>query len=210
MQTIRYCFLHSALLDQLQRLEPEDINDNTIIVSQEYGRRNGILCKYIFALVQTKGKRSRYVYMTDSLKRIVANQIEYADSISNNFPHNHGLLFLYPNGSIYKKSTVEKDFRKHLQDYTQKTGIDLSFIKLHTLRHSFATLLFGHEHPDDQAVSEQLGHSSVSVTNRIYRHQSEAAERDYKEKKSRVDAMLDELIDSIEADSSPKHDKEDN
>ncbi|MMZ71592.1 Tyrosine recombinase XerD [compost metagenome] len=42
-------------------------------------------------------------------------------------------------------------------------------IRLHDLRHTFSSILYD-EGVDLKAISEALGHSDISTTNRIYTH----------------------------------------
>lgn len=181
------------IMHQLQSFDPADINHEDIVVCTELVKRKGAVHPKVFALVKTKSKRERHVHMSPVLKKYIEDQIAFSDNVSIDFPNPHGFIFIYENGSFYRKSTVEKDFRRRLREYSQQTGVSFDGITLHSLRHSFVSLLFG-VHADEQAVSEQVGHSNVNVTNSIYRHLSEAAKNDFIEKKDHLDIWMDEMF----------------
>lgn len=74
-----------------------------------------------------------------------------------------GLLFTRIDGRNLDRSKVNADFKKLLN------ANDLPPIHLHSLRHTFATLLI-YLGNDTKAVSSALGHSQTQITNDTYVH----------------------------------------
>ena len=74
-----------------------------------------------------------------------------------------GLVFTSTIGTPLDDANVRKDFYQILKK------AELPRMRIHDLRHSFATLLFAlGEHP--KVVQEMLGHSQVSLTLDTYSH----------------------------------------
>jgi len=89
-----------------------------------------------------------------------------------------GLVFCRPDGRPYHPEAFSKTFDRRL---SQSAFTDLPRIRLHDLRHTWATLALV-AGVDVKIVSERLGHSSPLVTWQTYQHvikgmQSDAAER---------------------------------
>ncbi len=92
--------------------------------------------------------------------------------------HDNDLIFCRPDGRPYHPEAFSKTFDRRLR---QRRFAQLPTIRLHDLRHTWATLalIAG---VDVTIVSRQLGHSSPAITQSIYQHvvrglQSDAAER---------------------------------
>jgi integrase len=90
----------------------------------------------------------------------------------------HDLVFCGPDGRPYHPEAFSKTFDRRL---AQRRFAELPHIRLHDLRHTWATLalIAG---VDVKVVSERLGHSSPMITWQTYQHvirglQSDAAER---------------------------------
>jgi integrase len=87
----------------------------------------------------------------------------------------HGLIFTHEDGTPLHPDTTSRNFTRRL------TQLRLPRIRLHDLRHTWATLaLESGIHP--KVVQERLGHANVSITLDLYSHvspamQSDAAER---------------------------------
>jgi integrase len=88
------------------------------------------------------------------------------------------LVFSRPDGRPYHPEAFSKSFDRRLR---QSAFAELPIIRLHDLRHTWATLalIAG---VDVKVVSERLGHSSPMVTWQTYQHvvkgmQTDAAER---------------------------------
>jgi len=89
--------------------------------------------------------------------------------------HDHDLVFTHEDGAPLHPDTTSWNFTRRL------TQLQLPRIRLHDLRHTWATLaLESGIHP--KVVQERLGHANVSITLDLYSHvspamQSDAAER---------------------------------
>jgi len=91
---------------------------------------------------------------------------------------NFDLVFARPDGRPYHPEAFSKTFDRRLG---QAAFADLPRIRLHDLRHTWATLALS-AGVDVKIVSERLGHSSPMVTWQTYQHvvkgmQSDAAEK---------------------------------
>jgi integrase len=87
----------------------------------------------------------------------------------------HGLVFAMPDGRPLHPDRFARTFVR------QAGTLGLPAIRLHDLRHTWATLAFEAGVPM-KVVSEILGHASIAVTANIYSHvsptmQSDAADR---------------------------------
>ena len=83
----------------------------------------------------------------------------------------HGLVFCRPDGGPLHPERFSRTFSREL------AKIGLPAIRLHDLRHTWATLaLSAGEHP--KVVQERLGHANVSITLDVYSHVSEGLHGD--------------------------------
>jgi integrase len=87
----------------------------------------------------------------------------------------YGLVFCHPDGRPYHPERFTREFDRRVERF------DLARIRLHDLRHTWATLALSAGVPA-KVVSERLGHSSIAITLDTYSHvlpamQSDAAER---------------------------------
>jgi integrase len=83
----------------------------------------------------------------------------------------HGLVFCRPDGTPWHPDRFTRTFQRKVRE------LGLPMIRLHDLRHTWATLALESDiHP--KVVSERLGHSSVSITLDIYSHVSPAMQTD--------------------------------
>jgi hypothetical protein len=83
----------------------------------------------------------------------------------------HGLVFCRPDGGPLHPERFSRTFSRE----TAKIG--LPAIRLHDLRHTWATLaLSAGEHP--KVVQERLGHANVAITLDVYSHVSEGLHSD--------------------------------
>ncbi len=78
----------------------------------------------------------------------------------------HGLIFCRPDGRPYHPEAFSKTFDRRLR---QPKFAALPIIRLHDLRHTWATLAL-EAGVDIRMVSERLGHSSILVTSQTYQH----------------------------------------
>ena len=112
--------------------------------------------KQIF-IKQTKGKKDRYVVLSNKLMKILK---KYLDEYKPDY-----WLFEGQTSGQYSYSSVQSILRKNVE----KAGIN-PMATVHTLRHSFATHLLENG-TDLRTIQILLGHSS-SKTTEIYTHVS--------------------------------------
>ena len=82
-----------------------------------------------------------------------------------------GLVFCREDGTPIRPRSFSRAFDRHIAD------ADLPRIRLHDLRHTWATLaLGGGVHP--KVVSERLGHAAIAITLDVYSHVSVGMQQD--------------------------------
>ncbi len=69
---------------------------------------------------------------------------------------------------------------------------DLQKVTLHSLRHTFASLLIAQKH-DPVFVADQLGHSNPSITLRVYAHVFRASKQE-REARDQLEAAYGQLL----------------
>jgi integrase len=85
--------------------------------------------------------------------------------------HDHGLAFCREDGTPLRPRSFSRMFDRHV------TAAGLPRIRLHDLRHSWASLALGAGvHP--KIVSERLGHASISVMLDTYSHVTVGLQQD--------------------------------
>ena len=94
--------------------------------------------------------------------------------------HDHDLVFCWPNGQPYAPDPFARAF------IVNSRRLGLPRIRLHDLRHTFATLAL-EDGVDTKYVADRLGHSSTVITSNIYQHVSPAMRSDVAE---RVAALI--------------------
>lgn len=77
--------------------------------------------------------------------------------------------FEYVYASASGKPTDYDSLKRTLNSMIKYAGITEGVYSLHSLRHTFASLLFA-QGVNDRYISEILGHSSLSVTHKVYIH----------------------------------------
>lgn len=105
----------------------------------------------------------------------------------------NGLVFVSAAGAPIHPDALSRWFR----DFANRAGFPN--IKIHTLRHTYATLLIEDGAPL-ALVSRQLGHAQTSTTANIYAHAVASAE-------AKMMATLDSLSDAIECRAADADDK---
>lgn len=128
-------------------------------------------------------KSKRVLYITDELldvlKKTKDNQDEYKDLLGDEYVDS-GFLYVHDNGKPFRVNTLTEQFDKFLERN------ELPKIRLHDLRHTFASILY-EAGVDLKAISEALGHSDLATTNKIYTHRFD------KTHKKTVNAMSEAL-----------------
>lgn len=75
------------------------------------------------------------------------------------------LVFCHPDGRPYHPERFSREFDRAVE----RAGVEVPGIRLHDLRHTWATLALSAGVPT-KIVSERLGHSSTLITDNIYSH----------------------------------------
>jgi site-specific recombinase XerD len=123
--------------------------------------------------VMGKGQKERTVPMNEVLVGVLWEFLQSQLPVS---PSDH--LFHSRTGRPLSRSSLHDLFKR----YVRAAGLDASRVSLHTIRHSFATMLLTMG-TDLRTIQELLGHSEISST-QIYTHTNPAR------KKGAVDALL--------------------
>jgi integrase len=130
---------------------------------------------------RTKGGDARVIELDRrtiaTLRSWKARQAEEKLLLGNGY-RDAGLVFLRPDGHPYHPEAFSKTFDRRLR---QARFVELPLIRLHDLRHTWATLALK-PGVDVKVVSERLVYSSPVITWTIYQHvvkgmQADAAER---------------------------------
>jgi integrase len=128
-------------------------------------------------------KSKRTLYITDELLEVILKtkriQEEYKRLLGDEYVATD-YIYVHNNGEPYRVNSVTEQFEKFLG----KNG--LPKIRLHDLRHTFASILY-EAGVDLKAISEALGHSDLGTTNKIYTHRFD------KTHKKTVSAMSEAL-----------------
>lgn len=141
-------------------------------------------------IVMGKGKKERYVPISDSIKEALLDYINYGrnEFLARNKEGFNEYLFLNFKGTALGTRGV----RVILDNITNKAADKLK-VSPHMLRHSFATHLLDNG-ADLRSVQELLGHENLQTT-QIYTHVSkERLKKDYMEHFPRAKRNKDEEI----------------
>lgn len=108
----------------------------------------------------------RVLYMTDELLEVLnkarERQEEYKWMLGDEYIDS-GYVYIQDTGKPYRVNTLTEQFGLFLERNV------LPKIRLHDLRHTFASILY-EAGVDLKAISEALGHSDLATTNKIYTH----------------------------------------
>ena len=98
------------------------------------------------------------------LKEYKKTHLEYRLHFGPDYYDETDFVFCKPDGSPYHPDYYNKQFNQLLSE----TGLSSKY-KIHTLRHTFATINLRNK-VDSKVVQEMLGHASESTTKDIYQH----------------------------------------
>lgn len=135
-------------------------------ISELVSLRRNQLDKTGRIFVQGKGKKQRFVYLTDRAKQHIS---AYLDRRDDDFP----FLFVPTRGrnaSSKNKSISPNYLQMKIKRYRELLGINVP-TSAHSLRHGFATYLAEHG-ANPAAIQVLLGHESLETTTR-YVHASD-------------------------------------
>ncbi|WP_256975583.1 tyrosine recombinase XerC [Paenibacillus sp. MY03] len=111
-----------------------------------------------------QSQRSLYIEdeIYELLNRVRTRQAEFKQVLGGDYIVTD-YVFTREDGKPYRVNTVTEQFTTFLK----RQG--LPRIRLHDLRHTFASILHD-EGVDLKSISEALGHSDIGTTNKIYTH----------------------------------------
>jgi integrase len=108
----------------------------------------------------------RTLYIIDELLEVLTKHKEMQDRFRNLLGEEYvetGYVYVHDSGKAYRVNSITEQFKTFLEKN------ELPKIRLHDLRHTFASILYD-EGVDLKAISEALGHSDLATTNKIYTH----------------------------------------
>lgn len=145
----------------------KDVGNKQISVNKQLQRVDGEL-----VIRETKNRNGRSIPMPDFLSILLdKHQKEQKKNIKwNKITNKLDLVFIWPdNGRPLDPDYLTKVFIQKTCKNKKFKELGLNKVRLHDLRHSFATLLLGKKvHP--KVVQELLGHSSITLTLDTYSH----------------------------------------
>ena len=152
------CALRTGMrIGEIQALKWKDVDFDNLQIEVKQSYRNG-------RMSGTKNHMLRRVDMTLHLtETLMAHRtVQKRNALKNGMPVSE-FVFSGADGELLNRDWV----RKALNGCSERSG--LRRIRIHSLRHSYATirLMKGHNVGD---VSYQLGHSSIKITYDVYAH----------------------------------------
>ncbi len=156
-------------------LKLEDINNATLTVNKslvEYQDADTGATKIEFHEPKTaKSKRTIPLIpsVVNELKGHKARQAQEKLFLGSSY-NNEGLVFCTEDGKRLYPSNFSRTYRRIL------TNAELPYKKLHSLRHTFVSLL-AESGEDIKTIQELVGHAKISTTADIYTHVFEKTKR---------------------------------
>jgi len=140
----------------------------------EAGRRSVVQTVTTTGVSRPKGGRARSVALdAGTVQALRAHRKAQAAERLTWGPayDDHGLAFCREDGTQLEPRSFSRAFRRHVE------LAELPRIRLHDLRHTWATLALGAGvHP--KVVSERLGHATIAITLDVYSHVSAGMQHD--------------------------------
>lgn len=117
-------------------------------------------------------KSKRVLPMSPGLKEILEQQVTYVRNLPSPPAGFEGLLFRTGNGTPVAHNNLRRRFKKVLESN------NLPHMRVHDLRHAYTSILIQKGVPA-KAVSDLLGHTSVSITVNRYAHMTNVLNAQY-------------------------------
>lgn len=114
----------------------------------------------VLRVVSGKGGKTRVIPIVEELREALADWLDIRPARCR-----HDNLFVTSHGNRIYPARLQAIWRKH----ARRSGLDRPGVSLHTLRHSFATLLLQSGKADLVSIQHLLGHSRLDTT-AIYLH----------------------------------------
>ena len=115
-------------------------------------------------LITGKGNKERIGYLNDITKDAILKYLKLRENITPKSKNDRDILFL----SNFKKKLSSFGIEKNIDRAYEKVGLDKKVYKVHTLRHTCATILYK-SGIDIRTIQELLGHVKIDTTE-IYTH----------------------------------------
>ncbi len=137
-----------------------EIDEQVVTVKNREENRDNINDKhYITITTKTKNKKKRIIPLADRALEILL-------MVKNRYPKekntDNDLVF-----SKTGKPITNSNLNRTLKNMLRRAGLPEN-VSVHTLRHSFASILLNEDEQNLYAVSDLLGHSSTDVTYKVY------------------------------------------
>lgn len=125
--------------------------------------------------IRGKGKKERFVYLTNRAKKHLDNYLEVRGEISSSY-----LFVPYRGKNIHiKDKKISPNYlQEKIKRYRELLGINIP-ISAHSLRHGFATYL-AEQGANPAAIQILLGHESLDTTTRYVHASDRYAEKTHK------------------------------
>lgn len=148
-----------------------DFNKNIIIIDKsiDSSKENRLV------ITPPKNEKPREVYIKDDLKELILKQIKIRDEFTEKNKDTITWNATYPlfipetknkSGKPYSPHSVSQKWQLFMEGIVNRYQ-DVHYSNLHILRHTFGTRLLNNHMPLE-LVSEALGHSSITMTEKYY------------------------------------------
>jgi integrase len=147
-----------------------DIQNRTIFINEVRVRAG----KNIVIKQPKTDKSQRALYIPNEVYSVLLElkkeQDNYKKLLGKEYD-TQGYLYAHDDGKPYRVNSISDQFKKFID------RSNLPPIRLHDLRHTFASILYN-EGVDLKSISEALGHSDLGTTNKIYTHRFDKTHKD--------------------------------
>lgn len=135
-------FLNTGMrLSELTAININDIREDTITITG-------------------KGNKERVVYLNNACQKALEDYLEIRNESEGK------ALFISNRGSRIANRTVQS----MVENMLDKTGLDIDKLGVHSLRHSYGSMMLKHgENVDIRVLQKLMGHSDITTT-QIYTH----------------------------------------
>lgn len=144
-------------------------------------------------IVPLKNDKTRVIYPADSVFDVLLDHKHIQDIIKKDAGdkwQDTGAVFTNPTGGWLEGSAVYRCLMRHL------ANIGIEDVRLHDLRHTFATISIA-EGVDIKTLQEELGHHDPGFTLRVYGHTQETMKR---EAAAKIQSVAAEIQNNTKSD----------
>ena len=130
-------------------------------------------------------KSRREIKLSEKLLEMLSRRLE--DQLAKEFVGRE-YVFHCASGNPLSASSVRKQYKRLIESH------GLRYVRMHDLRHTFATILLDQDGGNLSGVSRALGHSSIAVTLDVYGQSAGVADQ--------ATAKMDDILYGGESDTS--------